>query len=242
MTIQHENKHKLSVYDKMMVGTRIKERREELKLSRVYVIDRIEVSLTTLQAWEMGEREASITGIFKLAEVLKTTPEFLLKGIKPTGIVENAFNILEQNRAANDDYIELPAYEDVAVSAGNGGFNEDVTAPTYYMPFKRSILQKLGLTANNAAVFWADGISMLPTIHDKDMLLVNMDQKQINDGKIYLVQNNGILWVKRVKIGWDKIELISDNHELYEPIVLPFKETENINVIGQVVSVSHSLI
>ncbi|MDH3001204.1 hypothetical protein A1D23_02150, partial [Chelonobacter oris] len=200
MIDKHENGSNLPVYEKNQVGNRIKEQRELLGLSRAFVTEKIGVSLTTLQAWEQGEREASITGVFKLAEVLKTTAEFLLTGIKAK-TVERAFEILRKNQSVTDNFIELPAYIDINVSAGNGGFNENETKASSTMPFRQDFLQRLGITEKNGAVFWANGISMLPTIDDKDMLLVDLAEKELKDGKIYLLQNQGMLWVKRIKIG-----------------------------------------
>ncbi|MDP0333975.1 S24 family peptidase, partial [Glaesserella parasuis] len=50
------------------------------------------------------------------------------------------------------------------------------------------------------------------------------------------------VWVKRVKIEWDGVELISDNKEEYRPIRISADEAQNLQIIGQVVHIGHSLI
>ena len=50
------------------------------------------------------------------------------------------------------------------------------------------------------------------------------------------------VWVKRVKIRWDGMELISDNREEYPPIILSKDEAENLQVIGQLVHLGKNMI
>lgn len=77
---------------------------------------------------------------------------------------------------------------------------------------------------------------------DCDQMLVDLKRKEIKGDKIYLVQNGASVWVKRVKIRWDGVELISDNREEYPPIILSKDEAENLQVIGQLVHLSKNMI
>ena len=70
----------------------------------------------------------------------------------------------------------------------------------------------------------------------------NLSKKEIQGNKIYLVQNGESVWVKRVKIEWDGVELISDNKEEYRPIRISADEAQNLQIIGQVVHIGHSLV
>ena len=84
---------------------------------------------------------------------------------------------------------------------------------------------------------------MQPTIANSDQMLVDFSQKEATgDDKVYLVQNGDSVWVKRIKPLWDGIELISDNREEYEPIKIPADEAQNLQIIGQVVHIGHSLV
>ena len=77
---------------------------------------------------------------------------------------------------------------------------------------------------------------------DGDQMLVDLKRKEIKGDKIYLVQNGSSVWVKRVKIRWDGVELISDNREEYPPILLSKDEAENLQVIGQLVHLGKNMI
>ena len=142
----------------------------------------------------------------------------------------------------NDDVIMIDSYSSINVSAGFGSFNEGVTKPDEQTPYSAALLRKLGVNPRYAAVFWADGISMRPTIDDGDQMLVDLKRKEIKGDKIYLVQNGASVWVKRVKIRWDGVELISDNREEYPPIILSKDEAENLQVIGQLVHLGKNMI
>lgn len=144
--------------------------------------------------------------------------------------------------SVNDDVIMIDSYSSINVSAGFGSFNEGVTKPDEQTPYSAALLRKLGVNPRYAAVFWADGISMRPTIDDGDQMLVDLKRKEIKGDKIYLVQNGASVWVKRVKIRWDGVELISDNREEYPPIILSKDEAENLQVIGQLVHLGKNMI
>ncbi|HHS0405221.1 TPA: helix-turn-helix domain-containing protein [Haemophilus influenzae] len=175
---------------------------------------------------------------FETAIEKKGGGPFILGGaaLMATGAVERKVEIL------NDDVIMIDSYSSINVSAGFGSFNEGVTKPDEQTPYSAALLRKLGVNPRYAAVFWADGISMRPTIEDGDQMLVDLKRKEIKGDKIYLVQNGASVWVKRVKIRWDGVELISDNREEYPPIILSKDEAENLQVIGQLVHLGKNMI
>lgn len=142
----------------------------------------------------------------------------------------------------NENVLMIDSFSSINVSAGFGSFNEGVTKPDEQTPYSAALLRKLGVNPKYAAVFWADGISMRPTIEDGDQMLVDLKRKEIKGDKIYLVQNGASVWVKRVKIRWDGVELISDNREEYPPIILSKDEAENLQVIGQLVHLGKNMI
>lgn len=229
-------------------GKRIEERRKQLKLSRPDVCTSLGIAISTLQAWETEQREPPISALVKLADILKVSPNYLLTGEQnqpatSQNVVSKAFESLEQERSVLDEVSMIDSFESIKVSAGFGSFNEGVTVPDGQEPYADSLLQSLGVKAANCAVFWANGKSMQPTIADGDQLLVDLSHNKVRgDDKIYLVQNGESVWVKRVKMLWDGVELISDNREEYEPIKITNQEAQSLQIIGQVVHVGHKLI
>ncbi|MDG6480383.1 XRE family transcriptional regulator [Glaesserella parasuis] len=233
--------------NKSMIGNRIREQREKLGLSRNEMADRLDVSLSALQNWEMNEREPQASMIIKIAEFLGVAPNYLLTGEQSQpqeakSIVARAFEALEKERTEQDEVEMLASFESIEVSAGFGSFNVGVTEPDGQVPYDSNLLRNLGVKPKHCGVFWANGSSMLPTIHNGDQLLVDFSKKDVKNDKVYLVQNGDSVWVKRVKIEWDGVELISDNKEEYRPIRISADEAQNLQIIGQVVHIGHSLI
>ncbi|WP_419851895.1 XRE family transcriptional regulator [Actinobacillus pleuropneumoniae] len=229
-------------------GERLKKEREKAKLSRADVGDMLGgVAISTLQAWEGETREPPISKLMALAEILKTSANYLLTGEQSEpqeakGIVARAFEALEKERAEQDEVEMLSSFESIEVSAGFGSFNVGVTEPDGQVPYDSNLLRNLGVKPKHCGVFWANGSSMLPTIHNGDQLLVDFSRNEVRNDNIYLVQNGDSVWVKRVKMLWDGVELVSDNREEYEPIKISNQEAQNLQIIGQVVHIGHSLI
>lgn len=206
------------------------------------------VTLSTIARWRKGEAEPSRPNLIKIAEVANVSIEWLATGKesqdKPSNsdIVARAFERLERERSELDEISMLNSFESIEVSAGFGSFNEGITQPDGLVPYDNALLHALGVKATHCGVFWANGYSMQPTIFDGDQLLVDFSKKEVKNEKIYLVQNNDSIWVKRVKLLWDGVELISDNRDEYEPIKITADEAQNLQIIGQIVHVGHKLI
>ncbi|QLB14028.1 transcriptional regulator [Mannheimia granulomatis] len=203
------------------------------------------VTLSTIARWRKGEAEPSRPNLIKIAEVANVSIEWLATGKESQsqaqqGIVERAFN---KFREMTGELISMiNSFGSINVSAGFGSFNEGITKPDGQEPYADSLLQKLGVKADNCGVFWANGTSMEPTICDGDQMLVDFSKKEARgDDKIYLIQNGESVWVKRVRREWDCIELISDN-ESYRPIRIIEEDAQNLQIIGQVVHNGHSLV
>ncbi|HGO5822554.1 TPA: XRE family transcriptional regulator [Mannheimia haemolytica] len=203
------------------------------------------VTLSTIARWRKGEAEPSRPNLIKIAEVANVSIEWLATGKESQsqaqqGIVERAFN---KFREITGELISMiNSFGSINVSAGFGSFNEGITEPDGQEPYADSLLQKLGVKADNCGVFWANGTSMEPTICDGDQMLVDFSKKEARgDDKIYLIQNGESVWVKRVRREWDYIELISDN-ESYRPIRITEEDAQNLQIIGQVVHNGHSLV
>ncbi|KOE31992.1 transcriptional regulator [Aggregatibacter actinomycetemcomitans D17P-3] len=222
------------------IGSRIRELREQKKISRNAMAENLGLSLSALQNWETSQTEPIASMIITLAEELGVEPSYLLTGEKNGDVGSPPIKRAQTHEISGVSMIDC--FCSVNVSAGFGSFNEGVTAPDGQVPYSDSLLQKLGIKPTHAAVFWADGTSMRPTIDDGDQMLVDLSKKEIKGDKIYLVQNRESVWVKRVKLNWNGIELISDNKEEYAPITLTKEEADKLEIIGQVAYIGKSVI
>lgn len=62
------------------MGTRMKRRRKELKMSQAELAEKINVSNNHISSIETGKQIPSLTTFVKICEQLDTTPDFLLLG------------------------------------------------------------------------------------------------------------------------------------------------------------------
>lgn len=193
------------------------------------------VTLSTIARWRKGEAEPSRPNLIKIADATGVSLQWLATG-NDEKIYEGVKTII------NSDVTMINGYSSINVSAGFGSFNEGVTKPDSEEPYADSLLAQLNVNPSKCAVFWANGNSMLPTIDSGDQLLVDLSKKEIKGNHIYLVQNEDCVWVKRVKMKWNSLELISDNKEEYEPIIISKDEAEHLQIIGQVVHIGHNLV
>ncbi|WP_032092025.1 S24 family peptidase [Necropsobacter rosorum] len=191
------------------------------------------VQQPSLVKWIKGESDPTRTSLFRISEASGVSAGWLISGQgdpEPVNITQDISGVTM-----------IDSFSSINVSAGYGSFNEGVTQPDGQVPYSDELLHKLSVKPRHGAVFWADGVSMRPTIDDGDQMLVDLSKKEIKGDKIYLVQNGASVWVKRLKINWDGLELISDNKDEYPPIRLTQAEAEDLQVIGQVVHIGKNL-
>ena len=143
---------------------------------------------------------------------------------------------------AEEDELEMIPYYEIYASAGYGSFNLDAYEPDDYIGLSRRWLNQRGFRINHLTFFQAEGDSMYPTISDGDALLIDLSEKMPKDGRIYILRHGDQTLVKRVQGIRNGIRLISDNKAFYDPVDLPFDESLDLEVIGRVVHIGHSLI
>lgn len=78
------------------------------------------------------------------------------------------------------------------------------------------------------------GESIYLVLKDGEEIIVDRSKKELKDGKIFVLNNEGAMLVKKVQITYNGITLISQNTE-YTPIELDAEQANSLIVIGQVV-------
>lgn len=84
--------------------------------------------------------------------------------------------------------------------------------------------------------FNINGNSMMPSISSGDMVICSPleDTNELVDNEIYAVVTNQSVWVKRVQRCYDRhnhwthLQLISDNHEEYDPFIIEISEVKKL--------------
>lgn len=219
-------------------GTNFSDRLKELignKSGRAFA-KQVGISYSTLHNYLTGSSYPTLDNLIALSEATSVDIKWLA-----TGEVSKEYRV--KTTIEDIGVTMIDGYCSVNVSAGFGSFNEGITKPDCEEPYSDNLLAQLNVTPKQCAVFWANGDSMLPTISSGDQLLVDLSKKDVKgNNRIYLVQNGDSVWVKRVRIGWEGVELISDNKSEYRPIKITADEAQNLQIIGQVVHIGHSLV
>ncbi|WP_109059440.1 XRE family transcriptional regulator [Aggregatibacter aphrophilus] len=222
-----------------LIGNRIREERERIGKSRNELADRLGLSLSTLQLWETNEREPQASMIIVIAKELGVSPSYLLTGETNETLDENSDRITltkhENSRSVvmDDDFELIDDCRDVIVTAGYGGINGD------YPEIKKTKIESewlraRGLKAEDCGKYKVCGDSMDDTLKDGEDIIVNHASKTLIDGKIFVLNNQGSMLIKRIQRTFSGVELLSDNNA-YRPIKLTAEEADSLLVIGQVV-------
>lgn len=199
-----------------LFGSRIKELRLKKGFSQEEMAERSGLDRTFISILERGQKNPSLSTLVRLCAPL---------GIGLDSLFRDFPNVLSPDSVVNSEEIELPLMG-TAVSCGLpvGGdhFVEEKIA-----------LEKL-ITQNPEQTFYvkSKGESMLPTIREGDILVVN---KQIlpRNSSIVLAQINSEFTVKRFSKTKNIITLIADN-SLY-PSVIPEGDDQVCGVVTGII-------
>ena len=193
------------------------------------------VAQASLARWVKGEADPSRMNLIKIADASGVNLEWLALGIgdmdetKPLA-VKHDINL----QASNDEtFIEIEDCREVRISAGGGGFNDEYN-PHQTTKVEKAWLDSRRLKAEDCAMFLVSGDSMYPTLKDGEEIIVDRSKKELKDGKIFVLNNEGAMLVKKVQITYNGITLISQNTE-YAPIELNAEQANSLIVVGQVV-------
>lgn len=187
------------------------------------------VAITSLNRWLTGEADPSRSNLIKIAEATGVSLEWLALGKETSPVRTHE----DDNEPNYNGYEDIDDFRHISVSTGFGAFNDDNNS-NEKVKIESSWLESRRLKAKDCAMFSVDGDSMYPTLKDGEEIVIDRSKKELREGKIFVLNHMGTMWVKRVRVNYDSIELISDNN-FYNPITITQDEAEQLNVIGQVV-------
>ena len=201
----------------MTTGERIKQLRLELGLTQEELGAKLGVQRAAVQKYEKGTvKNIKRDALLRLAEILGTTPEYLL------GWDEMPKNVI---MISDEDIVHIPVIGRVA--AGISCFADDNILD--YEPVFKSDLSK----AEKYAFLRVIGDSMYPVFMEGDLVLVQV-QESVDSGTYAVVtvdNEDGV--IKRVVYDKDFIELQSVN-PMYPPRRFEGEEVMRIRVFGAV--------
>lgn len=182
-----------------------------------------------------------LTGTSKITELAQalgvarnTVQTWKIRGKIPDRIFIKAKQVSEGLTNPEPKYIELDFY-DVEVSAGAGALVVQENQPEGIAFSHNFITNDIGVRANNIFLMPVRGDSMIPTLQNQALIMVNRIEDFTGDG-IYVFRFDGQLMVKRLQFTKAGLSIVSDN-ETYEKWELTRKEmaTFDFEIIGEVV-------
>ncbi|MCB5198565.1 transcriptional regulator [Loktanella sp. TSTF-M6] len=138
----------------------------------------------------------------------------------------------------DEEFVKVRRY-DVKLSAGPGR-SGDNSAPLSPVAFRTAWMTAAGLIADKCCVLGVQGDSMLPTLSDGDLVLVDERKTTLRDRSVYaFVDVTGDARIKRLERLDDQLLIRSDNPDHAIEIRKP-AEANLIRLIGKVVWSGHS--
>ena len=135
------------------------------------------------------------------------------------------------------EFTGIPLAE-ARLSAGDGSVVSVEEFKESYS-FKTKWLHKKATAIKNLVLMFVMGDSMEPTLHDRDMLLVDLGRNDYITGAIYAVNlGDDTIAVKRLEFQGDKIIIISDN-KFYAPYP---KNYTDVRILGQVIWLGREMV
>lgn len=182
------------------------------------------------------------TKVVDLANALgiarNTVQNWKIRGKIPEVIMLKAQQIADEKgyvSKENNNFVELDFY-DVEVSAGHGALVIQEEKDNSIVFSREFIDKELGVNASNVFLMPVKGDSMIPTLKNKAMIMVNKIEEFSGDG-IYVFRFDGQLMVKRLQFTKHGLNVVSDNAIIYPAWELTRTElkTEDFEIIGEVI-------
>lgn len=247
------------------IGERIKERRKVCNLSVVEIAAALGKARSTVYRYESDEVQGiPITVLEPLAEVLKTTPEYLM------GWTDDPINYDDGDLIASIplSYMELcdgdvqKAYAlQQAAWKDRDNILPNKPSPTNLIPIRRMRIPMLGGIAAGEPILAeqqydtyveadvdvdcsyalrVDGDSMEPTVRFGDIVFIRQ-QEDVDDGQIAAVLIDDSATLKRIYHIPNGLQLLSDNAAKYPPRTVTFEDYDCIRILGLAVAFKRNL-
>ncbi|WP_227698524.1 LexA family transcriptional regulator [Sphingomonas hengshuiensis] len=165
----------------------------------------------------------------KMARALEVSLEWLLTGTEGGG----------GDKGASDDLDLVPVHEiDLAYGMG-GTYSDSEHVQAEVLHFPRPWLERITRTPPSQLTFARGrGDSMVPTLMDGDIILIDRSQRTIHEQDAIWALNVGhIAMIKRIRIMRDTITILSDNDRVPDAVA----SEDEVNIVGRVIFIGRKL-
>ena len=164
---------------------RIAQRMKELGLQHKDLVAATGASKGTVTNWISGVNNPTNKRLVELAQVLKTTPSWLLTGNSTPEFTQ--VEPWDSNTPVDDDEVEIPFFKDFSFACGAGAIGEALLSEKRRLRMSKATLRNKAIDKKNAVATTSSGDSMSPTIKDGDTIHLDLGRKTIKDGKIFAI-------------------------------------------------------
>ncbi|MDO5648712.1 S24 family peptidase [Paracoccus sp. (in: a-proteobacteria)] len=196
----------------------------------------IGVPYSTLKGVLDGSRP-SVDKVVRIADAMRISIEWLATGREATPPAQSHTPPLAAPPAR--DLIDVPRF-DVSLSAGYGSF-VDRAERLDSIPFPTDFFtRRLGRKPDGMIIVDAQGDSMLPTVADRDLVMIDTADQRMTGAVWAFTYEDGV-FVKRINVLPDALEVRSDNAKDYPSFIIDGPRLERMHLIGRVVWVGRTL-
>lgn len=196
------------------------------------------VSPQAVLKWLSGEAEPRRQHIDVIAQFLGVTPSTLLYGAEPNDPPQHHDRGVvpwHPDDPLPDDLVLIPE-STIEFAAGNGReATYEIVEQNCPATYRLSWLRHEGINPKRARRFRVSGESQEPFLFDKDIVLVNLDETEIIDGKLYAIRYDNDLRVKFLFKRLDGTLVLHSMNSAYpDEQVPPDLVDQHISIIGRV--------
>ncbi|MGL5000951.1 MAG: XRE family transcriptional regulator [Cetobacterium sp.] len=205
-------------------------RERELKLE--YIAELTEVSFSLIGHYRKGIRSPSykfLNKFFKAFNICGEERERITRMVELDKMPPDMRDINKKDfnsKKENHEEYYIPFFSNIKVAAGRGKLNWDYSTTKFKIGEKFS---KAGYVACTV-----EGDSMVPDIVEGDILILDTKEPSNVNGKIFVVNYNGEVYLKEIYIEGDAVVLHSKNGS-YKPIIVTDKS--KLHIVGKVMAI-----
>ena len=208
-----------------MIHERLKYIREKIAKNASQFADDNGIDHRTYSNYENGNRLPSIGFLEHL---------YIKYGFNIHWLITGSGRMYVDGMYGDDNYYMIPIQGDFNDVLGNG-VKVETEENTGLFAFSKQLADIVCPHTKAAKIIFARGNSMAPTICDGDSMLIDTSKKRVNDGKIYCMKYLDQITPKRLQIvPPDKIKVISDNKEQFDPFYIDLNDSKAFEIIGEV--------
>lgn len=194
---------------------------------------RLGLHVNSLANYERGDRIPNLDVLLAYRENLNVDLHWLLTG-KGRMFDSRTQNEVLTPISAGDKLIQLP-YLDQDIASGEACASSE--SPQFGpLAVDRDLLKDAEAAPEGCCLLKVKGDSMVPTMPEGSLLIVDRRQTNIEQGCVYVLLVGNVLVIKRARwLADGKLQLFSENQERYPTEVFEADAVADLNVIGRAI-------